>query len=144
MTKAEELKLLEQIDGLINSAGADSYICDTFAGIVEVCRENIRNDWGIHPVEDSRIYLDQKNAEIRMHDETKRMLANAQSIASKAIDERDKYAVQVAELRKELEQVRKDFAEYRESTETFEDKQEDTIMRLKAELYDYMRKEREQ
>lgn len=52
MTKAEELKILEKIEALIKSAGVDSYIGPTFAGIVEVCRENIENDWGMCPLED--------------------------------------------------------------------------------------------
>lgn len=55
MTKAEELKILEKIEALIKSAGEDSYIGPTFAGIVEVCRENIENDFGNHPLEDLKI-----------------------------------------------------------------------------------------
>ena len=52
MTKAEELKILDKIETLVKSAGADSYIAGTFAGIVEICRDNIENDFGNHPVED--------------------------------------------------------------------------------------------
>ena len=52
MTKVEELKLLEKINELIESAGKDSYICMTFAGIVDVCRDNIENDFGNIPVRD--------------------------------------------------------------------------------------------
>lgn len=52
MTKAEELKVLDKIETMIKSAGADSYIAGTFAGIVEICRDNIENDFGNHPVED--------------------------------------------------------------------------------------------
>lgn len=52
MTKAEELKILDKIEALIKSAGADSYIGPTFAGIVEICRSNIENDFGDHPLED--------------------------------------------------------------------------------------------
>jgi len=52
MTKAEELKVLEKIDALIKSTGEDSYIAMTFAGIVDVARTNIENDWGEAPVED--------------------------------------------------------------------------------------------
>lgn len=52
MTKSEELKVLDKIEALIKSAGADSYIAGTFAGIVEICRDNIENDFGNHPVED--------------------------------------------------------------------------------------------
>lgn len=51
-TKAEELKVLSQIEKLIASAGDDSYIAMTFKGIVDVCRDNIANDFGDCPVED--------------------------------------------------------------------------------------------
>lgn len=52
MTKTEELKVLEQINELIASTGQDSYISMTFAGIVDVCRNNIVNDFGDCPVAD--------------------------------------------------------------------------------------------
>lgn len=52
MTKREELKLLEKINEMIESAGKDSYICMTFAGMVDVCRDNIEYDFGSIPVRD--------------------------------------------------------------------------------------------
>ena len=52
MTKTEELNVLKQINELIVSAGSDSYIGMTFAGVVEMCRENIVSDFGNCPVAD--------------------------------------------------------------------------------------------
>ena len=52
MTKAAETKILDQIEKLIKSAGDDSYIAMTFAGIVVICRDNIENDFGNAPVRD--------------------------------------------------------------------------------------------
>ena len=52
MTKAEELKLLAQIETLIKKAGDDSYIAMTFEGIVNICKSNIENDFGDAPVRD--------------------------------------------------------------------------------------------
>ena len=52
MTKAEELKLLGQIEALIKKAGDDSYISITFEGIVNICKSNIENDFGDAPVRD--------------------------------------------------------------------------------------------
>lgn len=72
MTKAEELKILEKIEALIKSAGVDSYIGPTFAGIVEVCRENIESDFGNHPLED--LALARQDAE-NAKDATKEALA---------------------------------------------------------------------
>ena len=90
MTKAEELKLLEQIDALIKSADAGDYIPMTFAGIVDVCRRNIEDDFGDSPVNDLELERERFHAESRMHDETKRMLADAQKALREAIDENDK------------------------------------------------------
>lgn len=43
MTKAEELKILEKIEKLIE--GTD-YIATAFDGVIEDARTNIENDWG--------------------------------------------------------------------------------------------------
>lgn len=97
MTKAEELKLLAQIDALIKSADPCDYIPMTFAGIVEVCRRNIEDDFGDSPVEDCanmRVALD---AERRMHDETKHQLADAQKMCKEALDENERLRKLVAE-----------------------------------------------
>lgn len=90
MTKAEELKLLAQIDALIKSADVGDYIPMTFAGIVDVCRNNIENDFGIIPVQDMETYLEARDAEIRAHDQTKKMLNETQK-ALKASEENTEY-----------------------------------------------------
>ena len=76
MTKAEKLKILEKIEKLIQSAGDDSYIAMTFAGIVDICRDNITNDFGDSPVQD----LAEERQKSKMLDD----------IAHKALAERDK------------------------------------------------------
>lgn len=76
MTKAEELKILDKIEKLIQSAGDDSYIAMTFAGIVDICRDNITNDFGDSPVQD----LAEERQKSEMLDD----------IAHKALAERDK------------------------------------------------------
>lgn len=75
MTKAQEMKVLDQIEALIKSAGEDSYIGPTFAGIVEICRSNIENDFGDHPLED--LEAARKKAEM------------LDGIAKKSLGERD-------------------------------------------------------
>ena len=90
MTKEQELKLLEQIDALIESAGADSYIRMTFAGVPEVCRRNIEDDFGNIPVQDAEDARTLLHAEERRHDETKRQLAEAQKALKESLDLNDK------------------------------------------------------
>lgn len=51
MTKNEERKVLEQIEKLIASTGADSYISMAFAGCCDMARSNIDNDFANNPQE---------------------------------------------------------------------------------------------
>ena len=89
MTKAEELKILEAIEGLILEAGPDSYIRMTFAGVPEICRRNIEDDFGDIPVQDLDDVRKLLDAEQRRHDETKRMLADSQKMCKEALDENE-------------------------------------------------------
>ena len=89
MTKAEELKILEAIEGLILETGPDSYIAMTFAGVPEICRRNIEDDFGNIPVQDLEDVRKLLDAEQRRHDETKRMLADSQKMCKEALDENE-------------------------------------------------------
>ena len=130
MTKAEELKLLEQIDALIKSADAGDYIPMTFAGIVEVCRRNIEDDFGDQPVRDLDLLRLDYDAERQMHDETKRQLADSQKMCKEALDENEK----LRKLAKEWEQNAHDAGEMYCGLEE-ECKQKDAeIIRLRAEI----------
>lgn len=100
MTKAEELKLLEQIDALIKSANEGDYIPMTFAGIVDVCRNNIENDFGVIPVQDMETYLEARDAEIRAHNKTKKLLAESQA----NFEESQAFGMKLAEEAEKWEQ----------------------------------------
>lgn len=84
MTKAEELKVLDKIEALVKSAGEDSYIGPTFAGIVDICRSNIENDFGDHPLEDLEA--------------ARKKAADLAKIAMDITDERDKVKEDFDEL----------------------------------------------
>ena len=90
MTKAEERKILEQIVDLIQSTPMDSYIRSAFSGVPEYAVRNIEDDAAYNPVEERDMWEERFNVESRMHDETKRQLAEAQKIAKDAMDQRDK------------------------------------------------------
>lgn len=130
MTKAEELKILEAIEGLILEAGPDSYIRMTFAGVPEVCRRNIEDDFGDIPVQDLDDVRKLLDAEQRRHDETKRRLAEAQKMCKEAMDENDK----LRKLADEWEKNANDAGEMYTELE-----QENTVLtaeirKLKAEI----------
>lgn len=84
MTKAEERKILDKIENLIQSAGEASYIALTFAGIVDICRDNIENDFGNSPVRDL--------------EEARKKAADAAKISLDTMDERDKLQADFDEL----------------------------------------------
>lgn len=130
MTKAEELKLLEKIDALIKSADPGDYIPMTFAGIVEVCRRNIEDDFGNIPVQDAEDARNLLHAEERRHDETKRQLAEAQKMCKAAMDENDRFRKMIDELKEQRDCM----AECVDGTNAIIDQAEAEIRKLKAEI----------
>lgn len=130
MTKAEELKLLEQIDELIKSADAGDYIPMTFAGIVDVCKRNIEDDFGDQPVRDLELERERFSAESRMHDETKRQLADSQKMCKEAMDENER----LRKLSAEWEQNAHDAGEMYCGLEEEIKTQNAEIIRLRAEI----------
>lgn len=137
MTKAEELKILEKIAGLIAESGKDSYISMTFAGICDVCRRNITDDFGDSPVEDCanmRVALD---AERRMHDETKWMLSESNDAWKKAMNECEYLNSQLRNMGQEaadLAEERDAMSDCVNGLQEICDKQDAEIRRLKAEI----------
>jgi len=87
MTKAEQRKILDQIDALIKSADSDSYIADTFAGVVNICRSNIDNDFADYPVQDLELERERFNAEVRMHEQTKKDFSEYRASTEKVLDD---------------------------------------------------------
>lgn len=130
MTKQKELELLEKIDALIKSADAGDYIPMTFAGIVEVCRRNIEDDFGNSPVQDWEEMRNMLCAERVAHDETKRQLAEAQKMCKAAMDENDRFRKMIDELKEQRDCM----AECVDGTNAIIDEAEAEIRKLKAEI----------
>ena len=130
MTKAEELKLLERIEELLRTADPHGYIPMTFAGIVEVCRNNIVNDFGVTPVQDMETYKEALDIEVRKHDETKRMLAESQNALKEARRDMDGMRRQIDELTEERDAV----AECLDGNNSIMEEMEAEILKLKADI----------
>ena len=128
--KDTELRILDKIEELIKSAGEDSYIADTFDGIVEVCRNNIRNDFGDRPVQDLEDMRKRFDAEVRMHDEDKRIIDVSQTMCKAALDECERLRKQVAELTDQRDCM----AECVDGNNHIIDEAEAEIRKLKAEI----------
>jgi len=146
MTKSEERKILAQIVALIAESGEESYIQRTFAGICDICEQNIEDDFWISPVAELNAERDRnlkKDAEIGekirklefenhiMEEDTMRKteiinqykkIVNDQSCKiTEIMEERDAMSDSVNGLQEILE------------------KQDAEIVRLKAEIYDLRR-----
>ena len=128
--KDTELRILDQIEKLIESAGEDSYIAETFAGVVDICRNNIRNDFGDRPVQDLEDMRKRFDAEVHMHDEDKQTLAESQKMCREALDECDRLWKQIADLTDQRDCM----AECVDGNNHIIDEAEAEIRKMKAEI----------
>lgn len=106
MTKREELEKLEQIEALINECGADSYLGATFGDICQIARDNINNDWGVHPCEDMRDYYQRfLNVRAELEHERKER-ADERARADVLMDANGEHMAKCAELEQERDGLR--------------------------------------
>lgn len=131
MNKQEELMLLEQIDALIRSADPGDYIPMTFAGIVEVCRRNITDDFGNCPVEDLENMREKFDQETRAHNIMKKMFDDSQKALAESIDE----CAEMKTLADSWEQNAHDAGEMYCALESECARKDDEIRKLKAEIF---------
>lgn len=101
MTKAEEMKLLEQIVDLIQSTPMDSYIRMAFSGVPEYAVRNIEDDGAYNPVEERDMWESRFNVESREHDRDKKLLADAQNMLKEAMRDMEGMQKQIAKLTEE-------------------------------------------
>lgn len=106
MTKREELERLEKIGELIDECGADSYVAATFGDICQIARDNINNDWGVHPCEDMRDYYQRfLNVRAELEQERKER-ADEHARAETLMDANGAHLAKVAELEQERDGLR--------------------------------------
>lgn len=151
MTKQEEKKILEQIEKLIESAGQDSYIRLTFAGVPEVCKRNIEDDFANCPVADLEEER-KRNAEQCRKNEAEvagrlRKLEHENNALEenlrKTADQLEQYKAIVHGQSEKITQLSEELctaAETLEARTKLLDEKNAEILALKAKLYDYMTK----
>jgi chromosome segregation ATPase len=133
-TKEQERKALEQIRKIVEGLGADSYIGMAFEGCFEIARDNIENDWGCSMKQRA---LEAEEKAVHLED-----IVDAYERGEEKTQE------EIAGLREQLEVVRNQQKEsdnqitqmwnkYREQEDRAE-AAEQTIIQLKAKLYDLM------
>ena len=140
MLKNGELKILGKIEELIASAGEGSYISMTFAGVPDICRRNIENDWGDSPVrdmEEEQKRNHQKEAEMFVRiEELEQQAEDAQKAYKDALDENESLRNIVTELKQNAFDAGKMYCGLAEEVNT----KDAEIIRLKAEIYDLQKK----
>lgn len=145
MTKAEEMKVLEQIEKLIEKAGEDSYIGMAFAGCVRDAKENIENDFA-NSMYDRWQTAEQKYEKVKAEaDDYKgayETLNNRTSnLKEKHNEECEALKGQISQLRQDKFELQKDrniWIEKSNAAETKAEALELENMKLKARLYDLM------
>ena len=157
MTKAEERKILGQIVALIESTPADSYIRSAFAGVPEYAERNIADDAAYNPVEErdrlAKDYADKVAECLRNEKEVaeryrkmEHEMSALEDNLKRTTEQLDQYKQIVHNQSEKIGQLSEELCTAAETldarTKLMEQKNAE-IMRLKAELYDYMQKERE-
>lgn len=106
MTKQNELERLEKIEKLIDECGADSYIAATFGDICAIARQNIANDWAVHPCEDMRDYYQRfLNVRAELEQERKER-ADERARAETLMDANGEHMAKCVELEQERDGLR--------------------------------------
>lgn len=144
MLKAEELKILEQIEALIAQAGPDSYIGMSFEDVPEMCRQNIENDTGNSMREYRKAWDLEREKLLRENYALRDSIAEREQ---KILDLNHDYNIEEkhnAELIKSLKDMNAEYVKAQDALAEWQERGGNMrleIMELKSEIYD-LRKER--
>lgn len=144
-TKEQERKALEKIRKIIAELGTDSYVGTAFNGCFEWAEKNIENDFANDPKEmlaTARDHAEQYKAE------AEKQTRRAEEFEKIAAEQTGRFQKQVDKLNENLERAHDQTAEatntameywngWQASKQKLEEA-EDTIIKLKAKLYDMM------
>ena len=133
-TKEQERKALEQIRKIVEGLGKDSYIGTAFEGCFEIAETNIENDWGCSmkqramEAEEKAVHLeDIVDAYERGEEKTEKEIAGLREQLEAVRNQQKESNNQIAQM----------WNKYREQEDRAE-AAEQTIIKLKAKLYDLM------
>ena len=150
MTKMEERNVLELIVNLIQSTPMDSYIRSAFSGVPEYAVRNIEEDAAYNPVEERDMWekrcaeksdrIDELcMANVKLEDQIHDLDDEVVRWKNTYTDSVERYEQRINEYSQKLA----DAQQYRESTEKVLDDMSLEILKLKAEIYDLRKKERD-
>lgn len=124
-SKETERKALEKIAAILGTLDSDGYVNTAFAGVLDVARENIENDWACSMQERVELAERRQADAENSRDVARDMAAAAQQQLERAWDtidvktaEADSWSRSAADQAVELERLQQE------------------VMRLKARLYD--------
>lgn len=145
MTKAEEMKLLEQIESLLAKAEPDGYVAEAFRGCVADARTNIENDWMISNASRYAEAEDKRAAAARELVAVRAELASVKEDAERYMDDLNDARKERDAARADLQQaqaaadLQKEEAAYDvESLKEALQAERAEVVRLKARCFDLM------
>lgn len=150
-TKEQEIKALEKIRKIVNDLGEDSYIAIAFEGCFKDAEENIDNDFGVSmysrwqgaekKIEEYKKLRDELIRDYNLlKNENKQLKADLERVE----ENREYWYTKANETTQETIKYVAEIETYKKSTEELTKQvkaQEETIMKLKAKLYDLTVKE---
>jgi chromosome segregation ATPase len=150
MLKAEELKIVDQIERLIDHAGEESYIAETFSGICDICRRNIQDDAYNRPVLDLQNLREKYDEDMRKKDiecgEMLRKLEHENNVLQEKLTNAESSLLDYKTLcQKQSEKISEMQEGLDVCTDTMDQDEKDIaelqneIVRLKEEIYDLRR-----
>ena len=138
-TKAEERKALEQIKKIIDGLGKPSYVAWAFDGCVEIAESNIDNDFANNPKEAMQTLRKNSEEKDREINELGAVIKQKEKEIDRLNDlQRSKDGL----LEKAKEHACNNYGKYTAEKERA-DALQDEVIKLKAMLFDYMIKEKE-
>lgn len=155
-TKEQERKALEQIKKIVDGLGAESYLSIAFEGCFEDAAENIENDFALSMKDrfeseqknarDLQAEVDKLKADLQKEKEVSEAIAKAaqktEEAKSSLVDNLNDRIKELKEKVADLLDRESDLVVLRDDALNRVKEAEGEIIRLKAELYDYMVKER--
>lgn len=135
MTKDDEVRLMEEFYAALP---ADSYLKQILKGMADYCAEQIINDWTISPLENEQALKGKIEALQKELDSANAAVDFAKTTLTTARAEADKWRQEHGNLQGVFEALKEESRDERHKAEQAQAE----VMRLKAQLYDYMIREK--
>lgn len=144
--KEDERRVLKQIRELMGSLGSDSYVATAFEGCADIAESNINNDFMCSMKQRAESAEEESRQAFLLISDQQKEINKLKADLETANNELERLCNVNSELQRDTTETEKALSDLRESskaaTEQLHEKNGE-IIRLKAQLFDYMMKERQ-